>query len=205
MVETIAASPFAKDTLIFIVEDDAQNSADHVDAHRSIAYVVGPYVRMRQKALVSKSYTTVNMLRTIEDVLGVPPLGLNDGLAEPMAEVFDKTRENWSYTSTMAEILRATKLPLPEARKRKAEGDPPCFACGAHDALYWEKAMAGQDSSQEDRLDTTRFNTALWRGVKGDAPPPSLSSAADLRQGREALLADGRVAAPCGDARPEGP
>ncbi len=203
VVETIAASPFAKDTLIFIIEDDAQNSADHVDAHRSIAYVIGPYVR--QKALVSKSYTTVNMLRTIEDVLSVPPLGLNDGLAEPMAEVFDKTRERWSYTATMAEILRATKLPLPEAPRRKAGGEPPCFARDAQDAAYWEKAMAGQDFSREDRLDTARFNAALWRGVKDDSPPPPSALAKDLRQGREALLVDWRIGASCAFAAPIGP
>jgi hypothetical protein len=87
IIETIAASPFAKDTLVFVVEDDAQNGADHVDAHRSVAYVIGPYVR--KKTVVSQAYTTVSMLRTMEDVLGLPPLGLNDGLADPMTEVFD--------------------------------------------------------------------------------------------------------------------
>jgi YVTN family beta-propeller protein len=205
VVETIAASPFAKETLIFIIEDDAQNSADHVDAHRSIAYVVGPYVR--QRALVSKPYTTVSMLRTIEDVLGVPPLGLNDGLAEPMAEVFDRSQENWSYTAMTPQILRATKLPLPDAQKRKAESDAPCFNPQAYDALYWERAMAGQDFSQEDQLDTTRFNAALWRGVKGEdsAPPAAIAGAADLRQGRGALLADWRASTACVAAAPNRP
>ena len=199
VVAAIAASPFAKDTLIFIVEDDAQNAADHIDAHRSIAFVVGPYVR--QRALVSKSYTTVNMLRTIEDVLGIGPLGLVDGLAEPMAEVFDKTQESWSFKAATPEILRATGLPLAGGSKRKAEGDVPCALAPQRDARYWEKAMEGQDFSREDRLDTARFNAALWRGLKGAAEPPAPSpAAADLRQGRAALLANWRAGAGCAES-----
>ena len=84
LVEKIAKSPFAKDTLIFVVEDDAQDGPDHVDAHRSIAFVAGPYVK--HGAVVSRRYTTVNMVRTIEAVLGLAPMGLNDALAAPMAD-----------------------------------------------------------------------------------------------------------------------
>ncbi len=80
----MAKGPYAHNTLLFIVEDDAQNGGDHVDPHRSIAYVVGPYVK--QGALISNPYTTVSLLRTIEDILGTEPMGLNDGLAKPMAE-----------------------------------------------------------------------------------------------------------------------
>ena len=83
IVERIARGKAADSTLIFVIEDDAQNGADHVDARRSLAFVIGPYVR--QGALVSTRYTTVNLLRTIEAVLGLKPLGLNDALAMPMA------------------------------------------------------------------------------------------------------------------------
>ena len=69
VIQKVAESPLAKDTLIFVLEDDAQDGPDHVDAHRSIAFVAGPYVR--QGAVVSKRYTTVNMLQTIEAVLGL--------------------------------------------------------------------------------------------------------------------------------------
>jgi hypothetical protein len=63
--------------------------------------------------------------------------------------------------------------------------------------------MAGQDFSGEDRLDSARFNAALWRGVEGDASPPTLSSTADLRQGCEAMLAESRIPTPCIAATPE--
>src|SRR5262249_13643708 len=86
-IEKVSNSPYADSTLVFIIEDDAQNGGDHVDAHRSIAYIVGPYVK--QGAVVARDYTTVNMVRTIEDVLGLEPMGLTDGLATPMANVFE--------------------------------------------------------------------------------------------------------------------
>jgi len=66
VVQTVANSPYAGNTLIFVLEDDAQDGPDHMDAHRSTAYVVGPYVKKR--AVVSDRYSTVNMVRTIEDL-----------------------------------------------------------------------------------------------------------------------------------------
>ncbi len=158
VAEAVAKGPFAKDTLIFVLEDDAQDGADHVNAHRSVALVIGPYVK--QGALVSKRYTTVNMLRTMVDVLGLDPLGLNDAMAEPMSEVFDVTQAGWSYRPVVPPVLRSTALPLPPAATA-------CVARPKHSAAYWAAAMAGQDFSSEDRLDTVRFNRALWKGLKG--------------------------------------
>jgi DNA-binding beta-propeller fold protein YncE len=197
VVQTIAHSPFASDTLIFIIEDDAQNGADHVDAHRSIAYVIGPYVK--QKAVVSERYTTVSLLRTIEEVLGLPPLGLNDGLAEPMSEVFDLGQADWSYDVVVPEVLRSTKLPLAPPAEKKTELDAPrrCFAAPRHDAAWWQAATAGQDFSQEDRLDVDKFNTALWAGLQGAGRAAPDPSAADLRGGRAQRLADWRKAHRC--------
>ncbi len=184
VVERIAQSKFQDSTLIFIIEDDAQNGADHVDARRSIAYVVGPYVR--QHALVSTRYTTVSMLRTIGSVLGLAPLGLNDAMASPMADVFDLQQKAWTYRATAAQALAATKLPISPAR----------FAPGAatsamtrppRSAAYWAEAMRGQDFSSEDKLDTAAFNTALWRGL-GDGPEPVARDGRDLRASRSDLL-----------------
>jgi DNA-binding beta-propeller fold protein YncE len=200
VVHTIATSPFASDTLIFIVEDDAQNGADHVDAHRSIALVAGPYVK--RKALVSAPYTTVNLLRTIEDVLGLPPLGLHDGLAEPMSDVFDLTQSTWSYDAVVPDVLRATQLPLDAPAQRKSERDAPagCFAASRHDAAWWDAAMAGQDFSAEDRLDTPKFNSALWAGLRGEDSVASDRPAADLRTGRSEMLAAWHKAQGCSEA-----
>ena len=85
LVEKVAHSKYAKDTLIFLIEDDAQNGPDHVDAHRSLAFIAGPYVK--QRAVISKRFNTVTLLRTMEEVLGIKPLGLNDALQPPMSEV----------------------------------------------------------------------------------------------------------------------
>src|SRR4029077_8463221 len=72
LIEKVAHSRYAKDTLIFVIEDDAQDGPDHVDAHRSVAFIAGPYVK--QHAVVSDRYTTVSMIRTMEEILGLQPL-----------------------------------------------------------------------------------------------------------------------------------
>jgi DNA-binding beta-propeller fold protein YncE len=197
VVATIASSPFASDTLIFVVEDDAQDGADHVDAHRSIAFVLGPYVK--HKALVSARYTTVNLLRTIEDVLGLPPLGLNDGLAAPMSEVFDLSQAGWTFDAIVPEVLRSTQLPLdaPPGKKAALPGPAGCFAVSRHDAAWWEAAMAGQDFSEEDRLNPVTFNAALWSGLKGEGTSAPARPAASLRKGRGEMLATWRKALGC--------
>jgi hypothetical protein len=182
VLERIANSRFRDSTLVFVIEDDAQNGGDHVDARRSIAFVVGPYVR--QHALVSTRYTTVSMLRTIEAVLGLPPLGLNDALATPMADVFDLNQKEWAFRARAAEVLKTTKLPIPPDRfvaKTVANACPP------RDAGWWAEAMKGQDFRSEDKLDTPRFNAALWRGL-ADGPEPQTRSGADLRADRGDLL-----------------
>src|SRR5580693_7336067 len=87
LVEAVSKSPYRDSTLIVVIEDDAQDGPDHVDPHRSIAFIAGPYVK--HGAVVSTRYTTVNMVRTIEAVLGLKPIGINDAMAAPMAQVFD--------------------------------------------------------------------------------------------------------------------
>ncbi len=153
--------------MIAIVEDDAQNGGDHVDAHRSVAYLIGPGVR--RGALVSTRYTTVNLLKTIERLFNLPPLGLNDSLALPMADAFDPALKTpWRYTARWPQPLDNTALPKPRARvalRRPAELEP------ERGAAWWAAATAGQDFSAEDKLDTARFNAALWRGMKGTPGP----------------------------------
>ena len=179
LVEKVAHSPLASDTLIFVIEDDAQDGPDHVDAHRSIAFVAGPYVK--QGAVVSHRYDTVNMVATIEAVLGLPAMGLTDASAEPMAEVFDTHQASWNFEATVPGVLRTTNLPLPPAKLATA-------GCAPHTGAYWRAAMAGQDFSSEDHLDTARFNLALWRGLKGATPYPKVRDGKDLREGRAVLL-----------------
>ena len=185
IVERIARGKAADSTLIFVIEDDAQNGADHVDARRSFAFVIGPYVR--QGALVSTRYTTINILRTIEAVLGLKPLGLNDALAMPMADVFDPAQSLWSYRAEAADVLRTTQLPI--AAERFVMKASTATSCTNHDAAYWAAAMKGQNFASEDRLDSAAFNRALWRGL-GSGPEPLVRDARDLRQEREARIKD---------------
>lgn len=182
VAEKIAHSKYSRDTLIFVIEDDAQNGPDHVDAHRSIAYVIGPYVK--QGAVVSQRYNTVSMLRTIEEVLGIKPLGLNDAVQPPMSEVFSTESAPWTYQARVPAVLRGTQLPLPPESSAVFVPSQPM-----HDAEYWERQTAGLDFSSEDRVDSERFNLILWKGIMGENRPyPAERSGLDLRKNRGLLL-----------------
>ncbi len=192
VVAKIAASPFAKDTVIFTIEDDAQNGPDHMDAHRTVGLIAGAYVK--QGVVISRRYTTVNMLRTIEELLGMNPMGLNDAAAAPMADAFSAEYLPWSYTVRVAEVLRTTKLPLPVATASGGANGSTKFdaryAHSLHDAAWWEKKMRGQDFSVEDDLDTAKFNRALWLGLVGPGIPfPTRTTGIDLSEDRARLLA----------------
>jgi YVTN family beta-propeller protein len=187
LVEKIAHSKYAKDTLIFVIEDDAQNGPDHVDAHRSVALIAGPYVK--QRALISKRFNTVTLLRTMEKVLGIRPLGLNDALQPPMSEIFSTHQATWSYKARVPAVLRTTKLPLPAptAEEKTSVVEP------SHDAAYWAEKTKGFDFSTEDKLDSDSFNLVLWNGLKGDGTPyPSERDGRDLSKHRDALLREFR-------------
>ncbi len=188
VVDAIAHSRFAADTLVFVIEDDAQNGADHVDARRSIAFVVGPYVR--HGALVSTRYTTVSLLRTIESVLGLAPLGLNDALAMPMADLFDPAQRDWTFTARAADVLRTTQLPIPADRFVARTASACLPSAPPRSSAWWAAAMAGQNFATEDHLDEPRFNAALWRGL-GTGPQPLIRDGRDLRQDRVARASSG--------------
>ena len=181
VAQQVAHSKNAADTLIFVIEDDAQDGADHVDAHRSTAFVIGPYVK--QHAVISHSYNTVNMVRTIEDILGIGQLNLNDAVAAPMADVFDTSQKTWTYTATPSQLLYNTQLPLP-VRPAQARLD----LRPTHDAAYWVAATKGLDFSVEDNLNGADYNRILWTGLMGGKPYPEGSTGLDLRSNRAALL-----------------
>ena len=181
LVQKIASSQYANNTLVFVIEDDAQDGGDHVDSHRSIAFVAGAYVK--QGALVSAQYNTINFLRTIEEVLGLPPLNLNDALAKPMADIFNTTPSPWSFTATPSALLYNTQLPLPPKRAGLMVPKP------LHDAKYWARVTKGMDFTAEDRLDPADYNRILWKGLMGNKPYPAAPTGKDLRQNREKLLA----------------
>jgi hypothetical protein len=154
--------------------------------------------------LVSKHYTTVSMIRTIVDVLGMESPGLNDALAEPMAEIFNSYPEPWSYTAQVPAVLYGTQLPLPAPSSARATGRAsdrgqaggklspgamPPDGRPLRTAEYWERAMAGQNFEREDDLSTDAFNRALWVGLRGeDVLYPQIRHGRDLRRNRQQLL-----------------
>jgi hypothetical protein len=177
---------------VFSIEDDAQNGADHVDARRSVAFVAGPYVR--QGVVVSTRYTTVNVLRTIEAVLGLKPLGLNDGLAAPMADLFDPAQTHWTYRADAADVLRTTQLPIPTDRFAPRIAAT-TGRCDHPSSTWWAEAMRGQDFRTEDHLDTAAFNAALWRGL-GSGVQPAERDGRNFRTARSGLLEKDGVGCP---------
>jgi len=178
VAEKIAHSPYANSTLIFVIEDDPQDGADHVSGERSVAFVVGPYVKHR--ALVSDHYSTVSMLRTIEDILGLGTLGVHDAGVPPMANAFDITKSDWTYSAVPAPILLTSTLPI-MAKPIAANGHALALPRPTHDAAWWEAKTRGFDFSVEDRIDSEKFNRILWEGLMGDKPYPTTRSGADLR------------------------
>ena len=181
LVQTIAnSSVYANNTLIFVIEDDSQDSGDHVDSHRTIAFVAGAYVK--QKALVSTQYNTINFVRTMEEVLGLPPMNLNDALARPMADIFNTTPNKWSFTATVPASLYP---PIRTAAHRS--GRPGRAQANAH-AKYWARATKDMDFTAEDRIDFADYNRILWKGLMGNKPYPAKPSGKDLRQNRDKLL-----------------
>jgi YVTN family beta-propeller protein len=167
LVQAVANSPYAKDTLVIIIEDDCQDGADHVDSHRATTYFVGPYVK--KHAVVSTRYSQANLLRTIEDILGTEHLNLNTYYARPMADAFDtKSSGKWTFKAVASTLLKSTTLGLDPT---KMEFAPGADLKPTHDAQYWAQRTRGFDFSAEDRVPADLYNKILWEGLKGTAAP----------------------------------
>jgi hypothetical protein len=148
LIEKVAGSSFGKDTLVVTIEDDASDGPDHVDADRAIALFAGPYVR--RHAVVSTRYTSVNVVKTIEEILGIGPFDLNDALAAPMSDLFDPELAEWSYRAVVPDVLRSTRLPLPPSAHATV-------ARPARPASYWKKAMASEEFTSFDAISFIRL------------------------------------------------
>ena len=167
LVQAVAHSPYAKDTLIIIIEDDSQDGADHIDSHRATTYFVGPYVK--QHAVVSTRYSQTSVLRTIEDIFGTEHINLNTYYARPMADVFDiKSSGKWTFNAVASTLLKLTTLGLDPNKVKFAAGPD---LKPSHDAQYWAEKTRGFDFSGEDRVPAELYNKILWDGLKGTAAP----------------------------------
>ncbi len=151
IVEAISHSKYWPETAIFVIEDDAQNGPDHVDAHRTVGLVISPYTKRHH--LDSTQYQTVSMLRTMELILGLEPLSQYDAAAHPMLESFTDKADLTPYVAEAARIdVNTVNSPL----------------------AYGAERSNRMDFSEYDRVDDFELNEVLWRAVRGtDAPLPA--------------------------------
>jgi len=143
-IEHLSKSKIWNESAVFVLEDDAQNGPDHVDAHRSIAYVISPFVK--KKSVVSRMYSTASMLRTIELILGLPPMSQYDAAATPMWECFTATPDASVYLVKPATYnLKEMNTDNTAIARRSAEFN-----------------LAIMDAAPD-----LEFNEVIWKTVKG--------------------------------------
>ncbi len=158
-VEAVAHSRYWDDTAFFVLEDDAQDGADHVDAHRSIALVVSKYSPLQTGAgpvVDHHFYTTVSVLRTMENLLGIPPMNDNDAFAPLIQPLFAGAGSQEPYSADYSN--RDNRL-IYTANKDSAPG---------------AKESSRMDFTHEDRADARRLNVILWRDAMGNRPVPEM-------------------------------
>jgi YVTN family beta-propeller protein len=151
MIEALSKSRFWKNTAVFITEDDSQDGWDHVSAYRTVGAVVSPYSRL--KKTVRTNYNQVSMLRTIEQILGIPPMNISDATAMPMFDCFSSTPDFSAYQSL------PNQIPLNEMNKSLAE------LKGA--ALHYALRSMEPQFDHIDQGDDDLFNRIIWYAMKG--------------------------------------
>jgi YVTN family beta-propeller protein len=150
MLEAVSKSKFWPETAVFVIEDDAQNGPDHVDARRTVGLVYSPYIK--RGVVDSTMYSTVSYVRTMELILGLPPMTQYDELATPMYNAFTTEATIAAYVSVPARIdLMARNPATGEGARRSAR----------------------LDFSDYDLIDFDELNDILWKAIKGDKPMPA--------------------------------
>ncbi len=158
LVEEVSSSPYWKDTAIFIVEDDAQDGADHVDAHRSPALVISAY--NRRGALIHDFHNTVSLIRTLEICLNLPPMNFLDAHAAPI-DIFTAPADLSPFKAELPEVAFDNLFPPPRPSQAM---------------LKFMKMTAAQDLSRADMANPRALNEIIWFSVKGEsAPLPEIS------------------------------
>jgi hypothetical protein len=158
IVEAVSNSPYGKDTAIVVVEDDAQDGPDHVDAHRSVALVISAY--NRPGALIHEFHNTVSLIRTIELLLGIEPMNQLDATATPM-NIFRAEPDLRPYKALLPNVA-LDNLITPPARDAAT--------------AYWMRRTEEQDLAHADMADPETLNRIIWFSVKGDVPMPKINS-----------------------------
>jgi len=187
LVDYISHSQDWHNTAIFILEDDSQSGGDHIDSHRSFVYAISPY--SKRGVTISTNYNTVNVLRTIEDLLGIDHLNQSDANAAPMADVFTRSADFTPYNAIIPGSLCVPPVDpalVPACKKTNARISPQVRQL--HAAAWWAEKLKGFEFHDADRIDTEAFNRVLWEGIMGDVPYPTTRSGLDLRRHRAQLL-----------------
>jgi hypothetical protein len=157
IVEAFTKSRFWENTVIFVVEDDSQSGWDHVSAYRTVALVISPYSRL--KKTIHTYYTQPSMVRTIEQILGLPPMNIQDAIANPMTDCFGTDPDKTPYK------------PVPN-KIQLDEMNPQIISLRGNARYFAEKSMLpefdGVDAGDDDLL-----NRILWFAAKGNAPYPA--------------------------------
>ena len=156
VVEAVSNSPYWDDTAVFVIEDDAQDGADHVDAHRSIALVISKYSpdSAKHAFVAHQFYTTVNMIHTMEALLGLPPMNQNDAYSPLMAPLFTGNGNQPPYRADWKNRDNGLIYQANPARARGAE------------------TSSSFDFSRPDAANAALLNAVLWHDRKGDEPMP---------------------------------
>ena len=153
LVEGVSKSKFWTSTAIFVVEDDAQNGPDHVDSHRSPAFVISSFIK--RHTVDSTMYNTTSVLRTIELILGMQPMTHFDAAARPMYNAFRNEPEMSPYTAEKPRVSLEDRNPAVSPTAARS---------------------ARMDFSEADRADDDDLNDVLWRAIRGTEPPVPVRS-----------------------------
>jgi DNA-binding beta-propeller fold protein YncE len=159
VVEAVSHSPFWDDTAIFILEDDAQSGGDHVDAHRSTALVISKYSPRGPAGAAfvdSRFYSTVSVIRTMESLLGLPPMNNNDAFSSLISTLFTGPGDQPAFTADYSNRDNGL-IYTPNAKT----------AAGARESMK-------MDFSHADRAPTEKLNIILWKDAMGNAPVPAM-------------------------------
>ncbi|MFZ0540314.1 MAG: beta-propeller fold lactonase family protein [Candidatus Sulfotelmatobacter sp.] len=157
VVDAVSHSPYWDDTAIFILEDDAQDGGDHVDAHRSIAFVVSKYSpgTAAEPYVEHRFYTTVNLIHTMEMLLGLPPMNQDDAYAPLMGPMFSGAGDQPAFKADHRNLNNGL---IYEINRRDARG---------------ATESSKMDFSRPDAAGAAALNKVLWQDQKGDAPVPA--------------------------------
>ena len=156
VVEAVSKSKFWPKTCIVVTEDDPQNGFDHVDGHRTVGLAISPYTK--RKAVDSTCYNQTGMVKTIELILGLPPMTQLDLSATPMRGCFTETADHTPYAA------EKNRIPLDEMNK-------PLDQLKGKEREFAQKSIE-LDFDVEDRADEDTLNRILWFSVRGEAPYP---------------------------------